>query len=227
LAEINIAIDGPAASGKGSVARGVAQALGFQYVDTGAMYRAVALLAERSGVSWDDESALEALLSRLSFKFVWDHGVLNMCVNGEDVSSAIRTGEIGAGASLVSRFACVRGALLRRQQLLAEGGGVVMDGRDIGTTVLPRANLKVFLEAALAIRASRRHEELAKIGEMASLASVREDLALRDEQDIRRPLSPLRMADDAVLIDSSNLSIEAVVAQVVVLAERARARQID
>ncbi|MEZ4237788.1 MAG: (d)CMP kinase [Myxococcota bacterium] len=213
-ARLAVAVDGPGSSGKGTVARGVARALGYQYVDTGAMYRAVALLARRQGVDWDDEPRLTALAEGLRFSFRWDGDQLGVEVDGEDLTHAIRADDIGRGASRVSRHPGVRGALLGRQRDLAADGGVVMDGRDIGTVVLPDADLKVFLDAALDERARRRYEELLGRGEPTTLEAVRSALAERDRQDRERATAPLRPAADAVRIDSTASTIDEVVAQI-------------
>ncbi len=213
-----IAVDGPASSGKGTVARGVARALGYQYVDTGAMYRAVALTAEKRGVSWEDGPALAALAAGLDFRFSWDGDVLRVEVDGRDLTSALRREGFGRGASAVSALPEVRAALLARQRDLGRQGGVVMDGRDIGTVVLPDADLKVYLDADLEERALRRHEELLRRGTVVSYQEVLDALAARDAQDRERPVAPLRQADDAVYLDTTRLSIrqaiDAVLAQV-------------
>jgi cytidylate kinase len=209
-----IAVDGPAASGKGTVARGVAKALGYQYVDTGAMYRAVALIAARRGIGWDDEAALTELADALRFSFQWDGDALGVSVDDEDVTTLIRADDIGLGASRVSLHPGVRQALLGLQRDLASGGGVVMDGRDIGTVVLPNADLKVYLDASLDERARRRFEELRTRGETDSLDEVRRALAERDRQDRERATAPLRPAQDAVLVDSTAATIDQVVTTV-------------
>ncbi|MCB9681521.1 MAG: (d)CMP kinase [Alphaproteobacteria bacterium] len=213
-----IAIDGPAGSGKGTVARGVAHALGYRYVDTGAIYRAVALEARRRGVSWDDGPALAALAGALHLDFVWDDDVLRVVVDGQDVSRAIRDDEIGTGASTVSRHPAVRDALLALQRSLGARGAVVMDGRDIGTVVLPDAALKVYLDADLDERARRRHEELLRRGENVHLAEVVAAMTARDRQDMERATAPLRQADDAVRVDTTALTVPVVVARVLTLA---------
>jgi len=217
---LTIALDGPASSGKGTVARGVARALDYQYVDTGAMYRSIALMAQRAGIDWNDASSLADLAAGLGFEFQWNGDVLRILVNGEDVTSAIRSGEIGAGASAVSRHPDVRQALLARQRALGEAGGVVMDGRDIGTVVLPSADLKVYLDAAPDVRARRRHEELLRRGETVSFESVLADLKARDHRDMTRDVAPLAIADDAVVVDTSDLGIHQAIQAVLELAFR-------
>lgn len=220
---ITIAIDGPASSGKGTVARSVAQALGYSYVDTGAMYRAVALTAREAGVPWDAPVALAELASGLEFSFHWSDGLLRTCIGTRDISKAIRDEAVGKGASDVAVFPAVRTALLHRQQALGARGGVVMDGRDIGTVVLPNAELKVFLDAGVEERARRRHGELvSRLGNDApSFASVLEELRARDAQDRGRKSAPLKAAADAVYVDSTARTPEDVSALVVSLA-RAR-----
>jgi cytidylate kinase len=216
---ITIAVDGPASSGKGTVARGVARALGYQYVDTGSMYRSVALVAKERGIAWQDEPALVRLATTLEFHFQWDGDVLRVMVGDRDVTAAIRRDEIGKGASDVSALPGVRAALLGLQRDLGKKGGVVMDGRDIGTVVLPDSELKVFLDADLDERARRRHDELLRRGEVTSYAKVRDAMAARDKQDRERPVAPLRAAPDAEHVDSSTLTIREVVDAVLELAK--------
>ncbi len=215
-----IAIDGPASSGKGTVARLVARRLGFAYVDTGAMYRVVALRAQRAGVSWDDEPALGATAAALSFDFAWDGQRLRVVCDGEDLSSAIRTESVGQGASAVARHPSVRSALLELQRQLADRRGVVVDGRDIGTVVLPQAPLKVFLDASVDERARRRHAEQGGRGVEVSFAQVRAELVARDAQDSGRSAAPLRQADDAWYVDTTGLSPDAIAARIVEEARR-------
>jgi cytidylate kinase len=216
--QLTIAVDGPASSGKGTVARNVARLLGYQYIDTGAMYRAVALAARERGISWDDEDPVAEVAAGLRFAFSFDGETLRVVVDGRDVTEAIR---IGRGASDVSRHPAVRGALLGLQRALARQGGVVMDGRDIGTVVLPDADLKVYLDAEVEERARRRYAELHEKGEAAGFVEVLEALRARDKQDMERPVAPLCQADDAVYLDSTHLTIEQ---GVEVVLELARAR---
>jgi cytidylate kinase len=215
---LRIAVDGPGSSGKGTVARAVARALGYAYVDTGAMYRAVALLALRRGVDWDEAEAVAELARGLDFDFQWDGDVLRIIVEGDDVTREVRRDAIGTGASRVSRHPPVRDALLDRQRALAAKGGVVMDGRDIGTVVLPEAELKVYLDAHVDERARRRHEELVRRGEVVKFQVVRDALVARDRRDAERDVAPLRPADDAVRLDSTDLTIRQVVDRVLQLA---------
>lgn len=206
MAKLTIAVDGPASSGKGTLARGIAKSLDYEYVDTGAIYRSVALFADRAGIPWSDEGPLAALAGSLRFTFQWKEGRLLVQVNGEDVTDAIRRDEISRGASAVSKHGQVRRALLELQRDLGARGGVVMDGRDIGTVVLPTADVKLFLEADLDERARRRHLELVKKGQDLTYEDVRSAIAARDRQDSERAHAPLRAAEDAIVLDSTHLS---------------------
>ena len=217
---IQIAIDGPASSGKGSVARGVARRLGYSYIDTGAMFRAVALVAKERGVAWTDEQGVSNLVRTLRFEFIWVDDALDLRVNGESVSDRIRGEHVGAGASAVAVFSAVRRALLNRQRELARLGGVVMDGRDIGSVVLPDAQLKVFLDASVAVRAARRHAEMRARGQEVSLDTVRADLIARDLQDRNRDQAPLVQASDAVYVDTSHQTVDEAVEGIVALAHQ-------
>ena len=217
MRRITIAIDGPAASGKGTAARSLAAAIGYAYIDTGAMYRSVALAALRAGLSVRDNEAVGALARTLDIGFSWQDGQLRVRLGDEDVSTAIRDEAVGAGASAVATLPEVRAALLDQQRALGKAGGVVMDGRDIGTVVLPDADLKVFLDARLAERARRRHEELMGRGKAVTLEEVQADIAARDAQDRGRSTAPLCAAADAVVLDSTDLSPHEVVERVLAL----------
>jgi CMP/dCMP kinase len=222
---ICIAIDGPASSGKGTVARQVARALGYAYVDTGAMYRCVGLVALRQGVAMTDGESLGALAGGLRLAFSWSVDGLRVLLDGEDVSEDIRTEDVGQAASTVGTHAQVRTALLGLQRRLGADGGVVMDGRDIGTVILPRAELKVFLDASVEERARRRHAELLQRGLDVRLEAVLGELRTRDAQDSGRAVAPLRVADDAVIVDSTRLPPDSVVAAVLRLAQERGAVQ--
>jgi cytidylate kinase len=216
---ISIAVDGPGSSGKGTVAKGIARALQYQYVDTGAMYRTIALLAKEAGISPDDERGLAKLAANLKFQFQWDGDVLRIQVGDRDVTGAIRTDEMGRLASEISTHPEVRTELLALQRALGHQGGVVMDGRDIGTVILPDAEMKIYLDCDLDERARRRHEEHLRRGEVLSFAEVRDALSHRDEQDTRREFAPLRQASDAVYVDTSKLSIKEATAMLLALAK--------
>jgi cytidylate kinase len=213
-----VAIDGPAGAGKSTVARRLADRLGFTLVDTGALYRAVALAVRRAGVSWDDEPNVVEVARRVeasrSLELVPDaeKGVRVM-LGGEDVSDAIRSADMGMGASRVSAMGGVRAALLDLQRQAGEKGGVVLEGRDIGTVVFPDAEVKFFLTASPEVRAKRRYEELVERGQKVDYAATLAEVKARDENDMNRPIAPLRRADDAVLIDSSGRAVDDIVAQ--------------
>lgn len=218
---LTIALDGPASSGKGTVARLVASALDYRYVDTGAMYRCVALLGARAGLPLTDGPHWTQLIAGLDFDLRWAEGRLAVQVNGEDLSAAIRTEQVGQGASAVAALPTVRAGLLERQRALGRAGGVVMDGRDIGTVVLPDAQLKVYLDADPKERARRRALEMAARGQTLSEQQALCELLARDAQDSGRQSAPLRQADDAIYLDSTGQPPEAVAGQILALA-RAR-----
>lgn len=213
-----IAIDGPAGAGKSTVARNIAKALGFLLVDTGAIYRAVALAATRRGIDRKDGAAVAQLasdlLGREALVFRRDAELgMRVMLEGDDVSDEIRTPEMGVGASEVSVHSKVREALLGIQRQAGAEGGVVLEGRDIGTVVFPDAELKFFLTASPEVRAQRRHAELVQKGNAPSYEETLEAVRARDHQDESRAVAPLRRAADAVLVDSSNLDFDGVVAE--------------
>ncbi len=227
FALVIIAIDGPAGSGKSTTARLVAQRLGCLYLDTGAMYRAVALAFLRAGVDPSDGEAAERLLKAMAIDMVLEGAVNRVLLNGEDVTEAIRTSEVTSASSLVSALPSVRRKLVEEQRRIArnheaQARGVVLDGRDIGTVVFPSASTKVFLVADLDNRARRRHAELVARGAKVSVEEVTADLLQRDHRDRTRSIAPLRMADDAVEIDTSELSIEEQVDRVIDLVLESR-----
>lgn len=220
-----IAIDGPAGSGKSTVARRVAQALGIMLLDTGAIYRSLALRARELGVAWDDAGALAALCEGLELAFSLEGERNRVLLDGRDVSDAIRTPEISLGASRVSALPEVRAALLDRQRRFAASGSLVAEGRDIGTVVFPSARPKVFLSASPEVRARRRHAELLAAGRAAELEAVLREQIARDAADEGRAAAPLRAAADAVTVDTSELEIEEVVARILALVDEAVRRQ--
>ncbi len=208
-----VAIDGPAGSGKSTIARGVADRTHLRYIDTGAMYRAVALLALRRGVDVADEWAL-AQIAALAIALEQDDGGSRMLVDGEDITSAIRTPEVERSVPLVSRHASVRRALVARQRQIAVGGGVVMDGRDIGTVVLPDADVKLFITADRSVRAERRCRQMARHGVAVDCEQVLADLAERDRLDSERATGPLVPAEDCVIIDTTHLDVREALSEV-------------
>lgn len=199
-----IAIDGPSASGKGTVAARVAAALGYAYLDSGALYRLTALYAQNQGIEWTDEAALAQLAAELPAEFI-DGRIL---LAGDDVSAAIRSESIGMGASAVAALPAVRTALLQRQRDFLSAQGLVADGRDMGAIVFPDAELKIFLTADARIRAERRAKQLSLPLEGIEFERILSDIEARDEADRRRPVAPLRQLPDALLLDTSALSIE-------------------
>ncbi|MFC5302656.1 bifunctional 3-phosphoshikimate 1-carboxyvinyltransferase/cytidylate kinase [Azospira restricta] len=205
-----IAIDGPSASGKGTVAACVAAALGWHYLDSGALYRLTALAARRAGVAWDDESGVAAVAARLDVVFDGE----SIRLAGEEVGEAIRTEEMSSGASKVAALPAVRAALLFRQRLFRRAPGLVGDGRDMGSVVFPDAKTKVFLTASVEIRAERRYKQLIGKGIEATIQPILQDLRERDERDSQRSVAPLRQSDDAELLDTSALTIDEAVAKV-------------
>ena len=206
-----VAIDGPSGSGKGTIARRVAESLGWHLLDSGALYRLVGLDAARKRIPLDDEMALAELARNLDVQFAGDPtGDEQIALNGEDVTAAVRTEDAGTGASAVAGFQVVRDALLGRQRAFRRAPGLVADGRDMGTQVFADAAVKVFLTASPEERAKRRHKQLNDKGIDVSLAAVSRDIADRDRRDSERSVAPLRPAEDARIVDSSGQSIEAV-----------------
>lgn len=212
--ELVVAIDGPAGAGKSTAARKLAQRLGYVLVDTGALYRGVALAAFERGVDWEDGPSLGALVDSLSLSFArTEDGAAHLCIDGLDRSADIRTPHISTGASRVSRHPEVRRALLGLQRRLGAQGGVVLEGRDIGTVVFPDAEVKVFLTASDEARAQRRYSELRHAGHEVDLDRVLADIRERDRLDSQRDVAPMRAADDAIVLDTSDLSLDQVLDQ--------------
>lgn len=210
-----ITIDGPGGSGKGTIAGLLAKRLGWNLLDSGALYRLLAFAARNHGVDYTNEETLTRLAAHLDVQFVaGDDGEQHIVLEGEDVTRSIRGEEIGAGASQVAALPAVRDALLERQRAFREAPGLVADGRDMGTVVFDDAELKVYLTASSQERAERRHKQLLQKGQPASLASLLDEIVARDERDMNRSVAPLKPADDAILIDSTSMSIEEVLERV-------------
>ena len=212
--KITIAIDGPAGAGKSTVSKAVARALGYTLVDTGAIYRSVALLAKRSGISWEDEAGLATLVGGLSVSFSFEGDANLISVNGEDLSASIRVPAISQGASMVSQHPQVRAGLLALQRTLAGEGGAVLEGRDIGTVVFPEAPVKVFLDASPEVRATRRTKELQANGSPSNYDKILQEIQDRDHRDRTRSVAPLVPAKDAIEIDCSSMSAAEVIEQI-------------
>lgn len=210
---IAIAIDGPSGAGKSTLARAVARELNFLYVDTGAIYRTVGYCAWQSGVDAGDAAAVIALLPKMKVEMAYgSDGLQRMYLNGEDVTDAIRLPEVSMYASRVSAIPEVRAFLMDMQRSMAEKGNVIMDGRDIGTVVLPNATVKIFLTATPEVRAKRRTDELIAKGQKADYNKILKDIQQRDYQDTHREIAPLKMARDSVKLDTSELDIDGVIA---------------
>ena len=217
MKKINIAFDGPSAAGKSTIADLVAEKLGYTHLDTGAMYRAVAYEALQKDIALDDEENVVRMIEGMDLEMKADGSVV---LNKEDISEKIRTNEITLAASDVSKLEKVRAALVAMQQKISRGGGYILDGRDIGTVVLTDAEVKIYLTASVESRAQRRYKQNLEKGIESDLDSIRRDIEKRDYQDTHREHSPLKKAEDAVEIDSSDLSIEEVVDAVMTLVEK-------
>ena len=211
---MNIAIDGPAGAGKSTIAKKLAKKLGFIYVDTGAMYRAMAYYFLQNGIASDDEAAIAKACPAVDVTIAYENGEQQVLLNGENVNGVIRTEQVGNMASATSVYPVVRKKLVELQQELAAKADVIMDGRDIGTCVLPNAQVKIYLTASSKTRATRRYEELTAKGESCDLEEIEKDIIERDYRDMHRETSPLKQAGDAVLVDSSDLTINGVVAAI-------------
>lgn len=211
---MNIAIDGPAGAGKSSIAKLVAKDMNFIYVDTGAMFRAMAYYFLSNGIDPQDEEAVNAACGGICIRIEYEDGIQHIYLNDRDVSTEIRKEEVGKNASVVAKYPMIRAKLLELQRAMAAENDVIMDGRDIGTVVLPDAEAKIFLTASSRVRAERRYKELKEKGEECDLDKIEKDIIARDEQDMNREIAPLKQAEDAVLVDTSYMTISEVVAAI-------------
>ncbi|WP_024291475.1 (d)CMP kinase [Lacrimispora indolis] len=221
----NIAVDGPAGAGKSTIAKSAAEKLNFVYVDTGAMYRAMALHFLRNGIPAGDEAAVSQSAKEVDVTISYENGVQQVILNGENVSGLIRSSEVSAMASAASVYMPVREKLVELQKNLALKENVIMDGRDIGTCVLPHADLKIYLTASSQVRAQRRYQELAAKGEECSLEEIEKDIIERDYRDMNRENSPLKQAEDAVLVDTSHMTVPQVVDRILELFHEKRMKE--
>lgn len=210
----SIAIDGPAGAGKSTIAKRIAKDLSFVYVDTGAMYRAIALYFLRKGTDPSNVAEIEAECPNIHVTIEYQNGEQQVLLNGENVNGLIRNEEVGNMASKTSSIPAIRAALLDLQRDMTKTANILMDGRDIGTNVLPNADLKIYLTASSSVRAKRRYDELQAKGKVCDLDTIERDIIIRDQQDMSRKIAPLKQAEDAVLVDSSNMTIEEVVEKI-------------
>lgn len=219
----SIAIDGPAGAGKSSIAKALSKRLGYIYIDTGAMYRAVALFFVENNVSDGTDSRIESLLEKLEISIKYEDGAQKVILNGEDITGKLRLEEIGKLASKFSAIGSVREKLVALQRKLAQKENVVMDGRDIGTVVLPNADLKIYLSASSKVRAKRRYLELLEKGHTdLDINDIEDEIIKRDEADMNREISPLKQADDAYYLDSSDMTLEEVVSKILSMVKEER-----
>ena len=219
----SIAIDGPAGAGKSSIAKALSKRLGYIYIDTGAMYRAVALFFVENNISDGTDSRIESLLDKLEISIKYEDGAQKVILNGEDVTDKLRLEEIGKLASKFSAIGSVREKLVALQRKLAQKENVVMDGRDIGTVVLPNADLKIYLSASSKVRAKRRYLELLEKGQTdLDINDIEDEIIKRDEADMNREISPLKQADDAYYLDSSDMTLEEVVSKILSMVKEER-----
>ena len=219
----SIAIDGPAGAGKSSIAKALSKRLGYIYIDTGAMYRAVALFFVENNVSDGTDSRIESLLEKLEISIKYEDGAQKVILNGEDVTGKLRLEKIGKLASKFSAIGSVREKLVALQRKLAQKENVVMDGRDIGTVVLPNAGLKIYLSASSKVRAKRRYLELLEKGHTdLDINEIEDEIIKRDEADMNREISPLKQADDAYYLDSSDMTLEEVVSKILSMVKEER-----
>lgn len=218
MKKIVVAIDGPAGAGKSTIAKLVAERLGYAYIDTGAMYRSVAWRFLQTGQPFD-EAFISQLANTMVIQFRPEARVNRVFVDRQEVTDAIRSAEVTANVSRVAAIGAVREAMVEQQRRMGDAGGVLMDGRDIGTVVFPNAQLKIFLTASVEERAQRRYKELLAKGEQVDLAQLQQDIANRDKQDSERAIAPLRQAEDALLLDTSHMNIEQVTEKILQLVE--------
>lgn len=218
MKKIVVAIDGPAGAGKSTIAKLAAERLGYAYIDTGAMYRSVAWRFLQTGQPFD-EAFISQLANTMVIQFRPEARVNRVFVDGQEVTDAIRSAEVTANVSRVAAIGAVREAMVAQQRRMGDAGGVLMDGRDIGTVVFPNAQLKIFLTASVEERAQRRYKELLAKGEQVDLAQLQQDIADRDKQDSERAIAPLRQAEDALLLDTSHMNIEQVTEKIMQLVE--------
>lgn len=216
----NIAVDGPAGAGKSTIARAVARKLDLIYVDTGAMYRALALYMVRQKVDLQDTQEIIGKCREADVTIRYEDGAQMVCLNGENVNAYLRTEETGIAASVISPIPEVRAKLLELQRKLAAENDCIMDGRDIGTCVLPNARTKIYLTASSAVRAKRRYDELTAKGETCDIKKIQTDIEERDYRDMHREVSPLKQAEDAVLVDTSDMTVDEVIEKIVSLCKR-------
>lgn len=215
----NVAIDGPAGAGKSTIAKAIAKRMNLIYVDTGAMYRAMALFMIREGIDAQDADAISSKCQEADITIAYENSEQVVYLNGENVNAYLRTEEVGNMASATSVQPAVRKKLVELQQALAAKSDCIMDGRDIGTCVLPKAKVKIYLTASSVVRAKRRFDELTAKGEVCDLAKIQADIEERDYRDMHREHSPLKQAEDAILVDSSNMSIDEVIAHIIHICE--------
>lgn len=220
----NIAIDGPAGAGKSTIAKMIAKKMGYIYVDTGAMYRAMALYFLEEGIAAEESDKISKASKKVDVTIQYENGEQIVLLNGRNVNGLIRTEKVGKMASATSVNKDVREKLVELQRALAEKENVVMDGRDIGTTVLPNANVKIYLTASSAVRAKRRYDELIAKGEDCNIDEIEKDIIARDYQDMHRDISPLKQAEDAVLLDSSEMTAVEAAESVIALCDKTGSR---
>lgn len=220
MKKISIAIDGPAGAGKSTIAKEISRKLNYIYIDTGAMYRAIGLYYLNNKIDINDEKLINEMIDNIKIEITYVDSLQQIILNGENVTNLIRTEKVSHAASVVSTYQKVREKLVSLQRELAESTNVVMDGRDIGTVVLPNASVKIFLTASTEERAKRRYKELLEKGQNVDLESIKKDIEERDYRDMNRENSPLKQASDAILVDTSNMTIEEVIDEIIKLCNK-------